>query len=94
MSWPRVLKLRAWSPTLEGAGETLTLKFVTYRPTKGANGWRGDLELNLDRHMVRKLAEQIREMQTRDRERLARENARLYREIEPLTRPAESQEKT
>lgn len=95
MSWPKVLAVRAWAPTLEGAGETLTLKFTGYSSTKrGAERWRGEIELNVDRHMVRKLAEQIREMQTRDRDRLAYERARLDREVEPLTRPADSQEKT
>lgn len=93
MSFPKVLRLVGWAPVIEGAGEKLQLTFKAYRVAKqsSANGWRGDLVLNLDRHMVRKMAEAIETMQDADRVRLAQELARLDYEVEPLRKVAKKE---
>lgn len=87
MTFPKKLRLRAWSPTLEGDGLFLELQLEAFRKGKKGAGhsWRGRLVLDLDRQFVRNIATQIVEMQKRDRERLARERDRLEFEVLPIT---------
>jgi len=86
MSFPKDLKLRAWGPLISGAGDELTLTFEAYRKGKrpGVWTWRGKIIFDVERHLILKLAEQIRDMQARDLERLAHERDRIRKEIQPL----------
>lgn len=95
MTMAKVIKLRAWSPAIEGEGGELVVKLEAYRPhrlKRGDASWRGNVWLSVDRYFVLQLMRAVDEMQKRDRDRLARERSRLDLEVEPVQRRANSQE--
>lgn len=87
MSLPKQLTLIAWQPKLEGCGSELELAFDAMQETKAKRTHRTRLVLKIDRHVIRRLAEQVQEMQVRDRQRIERELERLEVEVAPLVKP-------
>lgn len=72
--------------TIDGCGEALVFKLIACRTTKAGTFERYELQLKACRYSVRKLAQQIADMQERDRARIAEETARLSRELAPLVK--------
>lgn len=84
MSLPKLLTLSAWAPVIEGAGAALVMTWDVSRQTKGGSFQRSKVKLQVDRYVVRQLAEQIMAMQERDRARIHQELERLVRETSPI----------
>lgn len=75
------------SPTLEGDGADLTLKFRAHRRKKTGTYDFYDVELKLERWFIQRLARQIAAMHVRDRKRLKGELERIDLEIDAIKQP-------
>lgn len=69
------------APELTGCGSQVALRFEAIRKNKAGNFERYAVELELCRHNIRVLCEQVAALQARDEERIQRELDRLNTEI-------------
>lgn len=86
---PRRLVLTAWDPKINGSGSSLEIEVTAMQDTRGRAGrpgrtHRATVLLKVDRVFVKRLAEQVAQMQERDRDRIRWELERLNTEIAPL----------
>jgi hypothetical protein len=84
---PKRLPLQAYgTPEIEGYGEQLTFRVTAYETRRTGRRIDYVLEIKSCRHVVKQLAQAVRDMQDRDLEHIARQQARIQNEVAPLKR--------
>jgi hypothetical protein len=72
---------------MRGDGDQVQLAFSAHRK-KASGGYEFfEIELDVGRYVIQRLARQIATMHERDRARLAREMARIEKEIDAIKQP-------
>lgn len=70
-----------------GEGDGVRLKLSAHRKKKNGDYEFFEMDIELGRWVVQRLARQIATMHVRDRERLTRETARIEKEIDAIKQP-------
>lgn len=84
----RTLRLQSWANVdLRGEGGSVTLIALGERVTRGGKLEQYEIEIQIGRGHVQRIARQIANMHERDRKRLAQETRRIELEVAAITQP-------